>query len=105
MSDIDVVIVGGGVAGSSAALTAARDLACELRMPAPDGSMGALAAVDHRGGRTWVEGFRVRPLARHFTPKQSRPVPRFGLPRHKPSQNAEEWSRLRQDGALPKPGP
>jgi thioredoxin reductase (NADPH) len=54
MSDIDVVIVGGGVAGSSAALTAAR-FGLRTVMLAPDGPMGALAAVDRIEGAPGLE--------------------------------------------------
>jgi thioredoxin reductase (NADPH) len=54
VSDIDVVIVGGGVAGSSAALTTAR-FGLRTVMLAPDGPMGALATVDRIEGAPGLE--------------------------------------------------
>jgi thioredoxin reductase (NADPH) len=54
MDEIDVVIAGGGLAGSAAALTAAR-LGMRTVMLAPEGPMGALAVVEEIEGAPGFE--------------------------------------------------
>lgn len=54
MDEIDIVIAGGGLAGSAAALTAAR-FGLRTVMLAPEGPMGALAVVDEIEGAPGFE--------------------------------------------------
>jgi thioredoxin reductase (NADPH) len=54
MDEIDIVIAGGGIAGSAAALTAAR-FGLRTVMLAPEGPMGALAVVEEIEGAPGLE--------------------------------------------------